>query len=408
MPQFTFRARSRAGGKLLIGDISAANVNAAADKLLRKGFIPSRIEARKSYLFDFLAKNFKSIGGLGLEKLIIFTTQLASLLKAGIPIVQIMDILSEQENKGYFRQVLADIKSRIEDGVSLNESMREYPLIFPETYTSMVIAGEISGTLDQTLERLVKLLERELETANRIREALRYPTIVAVSIITAVITLMTFVVPKFSTIFTNAKIELPLATRTLITLYGFLHGNWPLIFAAFALSTIFFYWLIKNGPWEGKWHYFILKVPITGAVITRIKFAQFCGILSCMVKSGIPILKAIDLSSNATANKYLETVFGEVGKSVQEGTGMTEPLRKRGELVPHAVIQMISAGEASGKLDEMLERIAGFFNKEAEREIKNLSAYIEPVMVFLLGSIILFIALSIFLPIWDLTKIVHP
>jgi len=390
------------------GDISATNINSAADKLLREGFIPSRIEARKRYLFDFFAKNFKSFGSLSPEKLIIFTTQLASLLKAGIPIVQTIDILSEQEDHSYFRQVLSDIKSKIEDGASLNESMREYPLIFPETYTSMVIAGEISGTLDQTLERLVKLLERELETANRIREALRYPKIVAVSIITAIITLMTFVVPKFSAIFTNAKIELPLATKTLITLYDFFHGNWLVIFGASALSIIIFYWLIKNGPWKGKWHYFILKAPVTGAVITRIKFAQFCGILSCLVKSGIPILKAIDLSSNATANKYLETVFVEVGTSVQEGTGMAEPLRKRGGLVPHAVIQMISAGEASGKLDEMLERIAGFFNKEAEREIKNLSAYIEPVMVFILGSIILFIALSIFLPIWDLTKIVHP
>ena len=406
MPQYRFKARARNDGEPLISEVTAIDRNEAADKLLRKGFIPSQIEIKRETPIDSVVKAYYSFTGPPLEDMVIFTVQLATLFRAGVPMIHILEELAGQEEEKRFKRALIKLRLRVEDGATLNESMRDFPEYFPETYTNIVLSGETSGRLDEALDRLVYLMERDLDTSNRVREVLRYPKIVLVSITSALVVLMTFVVPRFTKIFESARVALPTPTRILIEMNTLFQNYWEVAAVIVIIGYLILRRYIANGSGRRRYHYYLLRMPITGRVLTKIKFGQFCGVLGSLLKSGIPLLKAIDLASKATGNDYLAGIFLEMQNSVRDGSGLAEPMRNHKGIVPQIVGRMVAAGEASGRLDDMLEKAADYFNKESEKDIKKLSSYLEPAMVLLLGLILLFVALAIFLPIWDLTKIV--
>jgi type II secretory pathway component PulF len=406
MPQYTFKARARNDGEPLVSEVTAADLNEAADKLLRKGFIPSRIEIKRKTPVDSVVKAYYSLTSPPLEDMVIFTVQLATLFRAGVPMIHIFEELAGQEEEKRFKRALIKIRLRVEDGAPLNESMRDFPEYFSETYTNIVLSGETSGRLDEALDRLVYLMERDLETSNRVREVLRYPKIVSVSIISALAVLMTYVVPRFAKIFESARVALPTPTIILIEMNTLFQNYWEIALAVVIVGYLVLRRYIASGSGRKRYHHYLLKIPVTGKVLGKIKFGQFCGVLGSLLKSGIPVLRAIDLASSATGNDYLAGIFLEMKNSVRDGSGLAEPMRKHKGTVPPIVGRMVAAGEASGKLDDMLEKAADYFNRESEKDIKNLSSYLEPLMVLVLGLILLFVALAIFLPIWDLTKIV--
>ena len=387
------------------GDITAGSRNEAADMLMKSGFIPTAIgEKRGPSALSRLLAWFRRFDEVSSDELMLFTDRLRTLFSAGIPLVSCFDGLIEQAKSARFGSMLGEVKARVEEGAALHEAMRKHPDVFPETYVNMVMAGELSGTLDESLKRLVDMLEVQFATRNRIREVLRYPKVVVITLAAALVILMSFVVPRFVTIFERVKLDLPAPTKLLIAMNHLFVNYWPVGLLALAAAYLAFSRYITTDKGRYNWHHFILRAPIVGEVVLQITFAQFCHVLSNLLKSGVPILQSIAVAARSTGNSFLSSVFGKVADSVKEGEGMAGPLA-RFNIVPRLVIQMIAAGENSGSLDVMLLKVADFFTGEAERKIKRISTLIEPLLILALAGIVLFVAVSIFLPMWDMTKL---
>jgi len=411
LPVFVYKARSRSKTGTFEGEIEAPTKNDAAAKLFQQGYLPSSVEEKseKEGLSSLLnpAKLKGKFEKITIEDLILFTSQMSTLFKAGLPLMSIFDGLIEQATKTRLKHALTDIRAKVEDGATMSEAMQHYPDLFSGTFRSMVNAGEVSGTLDESLERVTHLMEREFETENRLKEVTRYPKIVVGAVTVAVTILMSFVVPKFITIFEKAKLDLPIPTKILVFINYLFQNYWYIGLLAVAGAYFAFTHYISTKRGRYKWHYYTLKIPVIGDVISKIKFGQFCNVMANLLKSGIPILDAIEVAAKAAGNDYLMTIFKKVEDSVREGSGMAEPMREY-DIIPKIVVQMIAAGEHSGALDDMLLKVAQYFNEDADRSIKKLSSLIEPVLIFVLGGIVLFLALAIFLPMWDMTKMARP
>jgi type II secretory pathway component PulF len=405
MATFIYKARTKTG-QITEGEIVAATKGEVGTLLMQRGFIPSSIEQKREAIkfsgFDFMDR----LETVKIDELIIFTSQFATLFRAGIPMVECLGGLVDQVDSKKFKRVLMDVKSRVEEGAQLNEAMKIHRDVFSETYINMIMAGEVSGTLDETLKRLTVMLESQFETANRIKEVLRYPKIVTGSITVAVSILMTLVVPKFIVIFEKARLQLPLPTRMLIAIsYGFQH-YWYIGIGAVVGVVVMFNRYIKTDIGRHQWHKFTLHAPIFGNIMLKLTLGQFCQVMASLLKSGVPILNAIEVAGRTAGNDYLNKIFLEVRESVRDGSGMAGPMSQH-KIMPTIVVQMIAAGESSGALDDMLMKVTDYFMAEADRKIKGLSSLIEPIMIFSLGGIVLFIALAIFLPMWDMTKMAH-
>lgn len=406
MPRYAYKARSY-GGLPQAGDVDAENKPAAARLIIGQGLVPSTIEEMREGGFVAPAVIRRRFDTVKLEDIVLFTSQLGTLFRAGIPLVDCLGGLIEQAASGPLRRALEAVRKSVMDGAALHEAMAQHPAIFSETSVNMVMAGELSGTLDESLTRLTRLLERQDAAAKQIAEVMRYPKIVASALFIAVTVLMIFVVPRFSEFFEKGRLALPLPTRILIaTSYGFQHywlaGIILVAAAAFAFNRY-------TGTEEGRhrWHGFILRAPVFGDIFLRLTMAQFCQALANLIRSGIPALQAIEVAGRTAGNVFLMKIFNEVAASVREGGGLAAPLARH-KVIPPIAVQMIAAGESSGALDEMLLKVADYFDREAERKIRLLSSLIEPVLIVMLGCIVLFVALAIFLPMCDMTKLAAP
>ncbi len=406
MPRYAYKARSH-GGTPQIGDVDADSMPAAARMLIGRGLVPSNIEEMReggSLAPAALRQRFDKVKP---EELVLFTTQLETLFRAGIPLVDCLSALIEQAGSGAFRRALEVVRRSVTDGAALHEAMAQHPAIFSETCVNMVMAGEISGMLDDSLNRLTRLLERQDAATKRIAEVMRYPKIVAGALFIAVTVLMIFVVPRFAEFFEKGKLALPLPTRILIAVsYGFQH-YWLAGVIMAAAAALAFRWYIGTEKGRRRWHEFILHAPVIGDIFVKLTMGQFCHSLANLIRSGVPALQAIEVAGRTAGNVFLVKIFDEVAASVREGSGLSAPLGRH-KLIPPIAVRMIAAGEGSGALDEMLMKVGDHFDREAERKIRLLSLLIEPALIVLLGGIVLFVALSIFLPMWDMTKLARP
>lgn len=401
--KFNYKARTKTG-LLKEGDITADSRDDAADMLIKSGFIPTSIGEKREPALARLRKFYPRHKEVSTDELILFTSRLRTLFAAGVPLVSCFDSLIEQVKSVLFKNLLGEIKSGVEEGASLNEAMRAHPTVFDETYLNMVMAGEHSGTLDESLGRLIEILEVRCRTENRIAQILRYPKIVVTTLAAALVILMSFVVPRFTAIFQKVDLELPLPTRILIAANNLFLNYWHVGLAALIVSWLAFRCYLSTEKGGYKWHHFVLRAPVIGEIVLQITFGQFCHVMSNLIKAGVPILQSIEIAARSSGNRYLVDVFGKVADSIKEGAGMAGSLG-RFNIVPRIVIQMIAAGENSGSLDGMLLKVADFFNKEAERKIERFATILEPFLIITLAGVVLFVALSIFLPMWDMTKL---
>lgn len=402
MPFFVYKARNRQG-QVLQGELEGESRAHVARRLISQNYIPSSIQEKKEE-FSINTFEFSDIfDSISIDDKIMFASQMSTLLRAGIPLISCFDGLIEQASSKKFRNVLTDVKERVEEGSPLNEAMRAYPKVFEDVFISMVMAGELSGNLDQTLERLTQILEKQYETKKKISEVTRYPKIVVGSLTVAVVVLMLFVVPNFINIFAKAKIELPMPTQILIALnYGF-QNYWYIILAVVGISVFMFKQFIKTEHGRYQYDAYILRAPIFGDILLKVAMAQFSVVLSGLIKSGVPIMQALSAAGRTAGNVYITDIIDEIVNDVREGSGLAGPIKNH-SIFPPLVSQMVAAGEASGALDEMLLKVAIYFDEQADRKIKNLSSLIEPIMMAALAGIVLFLAMAIFLPMWDMTK----
>ncbi|MFA6499720.1 MAG: type II secretion system F family protein [Desulfurivibrionaceae bacterium] len=414
MPIFRYEAINSAGR--IVSGTHAAEIMQEVENWLQKGGLsPVNIQV----LSEQQAAGVKATApatagptlrerlfGVTLEDKILFCRQLATLLAAGVSLIESFAILALQVSNPMLREIILAMTEEVESGASLSETVSRQPKAFNVLFYNIVKVGEETGSLDKAFAYLATLYENEKAIQERIKSATRYPKIVIFALTGAVFFLMSFVVPKFAKLFATAKIELPLATRILMGVSTFFADNTLGIVGA-ALALFISYRLALGAR---EFVYFrdrlLLKVPIFGPLATKIYMARFCRVFAVLTTSGIDIIKTLRLSTNALENMVLFQMVEEMTSEVEEGVSLHEAMAKH-KAIPPMVPQMVAVGEQSGRLDEMMTKVADYYDLESEYTIKNLSTLIEPVLLLVLGVMVGLMALAIFTPMWDMMKVVR-
>jgi type II secretory pathway component PulF len=403
MPNFKYKVRDR-NGQAITGVIDAPTLQVAGNRLYQQGYFPVMIEEEgKTGSLDIsnIWKRFKKVKA---EELIFFSQQLSTLYKAGLPLLAGLSSLAEQSENKKFKPVLETIGRQIEGGSTLFEAMSKYPDIFPHVYVNMVRAGEASGRLGESLDRFVALSERELKTQQRVKEATRYPKIVILSLVIAFAVLLTLVIPRFAQVFTRFNTPLPLPTRIMIWINYFFHTYWYVVLGALLIIPILLNHYISTKQGKYFWDKLKIRIPIFGPLFLKIALSRFAYTFVMLNRSGVPILQTLEITSTTIGNVVLSKSIGEISQMIKEGQRLIDAMKESGRFTP-LVLQMVSIGEVSGTLDEMLMRVSEYYDLEVDNAIKKLSTYIEPILTVLLAVVVLFLALAVFLPWWNMASL---
>lgn len=405
MPSFHYRARDKQGA-LITGFLDAPDSTQLEASLDKMGLIPISItsKAPSTGLIDNLNKLFQN--KVPQQEIILFSRQLATLFGAGVPLTRSLYTLERQIESPVFKAVVKKIREAVEGGGSFSGSLKAHPKVFPELYSNMVEAGEAGGILESVLDRLAFMLEKNAENRAKVKSATLYPKIVLGAIAMAVVVLMNFVVPKFAKLYATFKVELPLPTRILIILSDAFTSYWYI--AAFIAASFFFGLRFYLTTESGKYNRdkFSLKVPVFGPLLLKSVLSRFSRVLASLYKSGLPILQSLDIVSRAVENKLIEAEIKLIEDNVRAGKPISEPMSASRNFPP-MVVQMVTVGEDTGNLDEMLEKTAEYYDREVDATIRNLTTLLEPILLAFIFGIVLFLALAIFLPMWDILKIVR-
>lgn len=403
MPTFKYRARDRTG-KAIDGTIDAVNPQMAGDQLYRLGYFPISVEEVGEAISLDLSDIWRRFQRVNLEELNLFSQQLSTLYKAGLPLLTALVSLQEQTTNKKLKQVIEGICRQIEGGNTLFGAMSMYPDVFPGVYVNMVRAGETSGMLGESLDRFVTLAERESRTRQRLKEATRYPKIVILAVVIAFGVLIAFVIPRFADAFARFNTPLPLPTRMMIGINNLFKNYWYLALGAFFVVLILIRRYIKTEKGKLLWDRLKTEIPIFGPLFLKIALSRFTYTFVMLHQSGIPILQTLEITSTTINNISLSQSFEEISRKVGGGGSLAESMRESGRFTP-LVIQMISVGESSGTLDQMLTRVTDYYDLEVDNAIKKMSTYVEPFLTVFLGVVVLFLALAVFLPWWNMASL---
>ena len=386
-------------GKVIKGRLEIESPQKAIDYFHSQGSIVLSIKEIKAKKSEAMLK-----GKVKVDELVIFSRQLTTLVESGISIVSALEILTEQTTNLYFKRVISSILKDLKEGVSFSSALAKYPQVFSELYVSMVEAAEISGNLPQILERISLYLEKTSALKKKIIASLTYPAIVVMLAIGITSFLIFNIIPTFKGIFDMLGGKLPLPTFILINLADFLKNN--ILYIIVSLGAIFF--LLKKyiSTSKGKevYHKFLLNLPILGEIIRKIAIAKFSRTFSTLVKSGVSIVTALDIVGKTSGNKIVENAVLRAKQAIQEGVPISTPLQESG-IFPPMVVKMVAVGEKTGKLEEMLSKIAQFYETQTEAIISGLTSLIEPLVIGFLGIVVGGIVISLFLPIIRVTQL---
>jgi type IV pilus assembly protein PilC len=401
MPTYAFKGRNRLN-EMVVGEREAASPDELRNLLRREQIVMTHASEKGRVV------NIPKLGRrkkVGAKELAVFTRQFSVMIDAGLPLVQCLDILAEQQQNAFFKDVLRQVRQNVEEGATLYAALERHPKVFDSLYTHMVEAGETGGVLDLILQRLATLIEKVVKLKRSIVSASIYPAAVVVVAIAAIAVIMVVVIPQFEQIFIGLLGPgelLPLPTRIVMGISNFLAG-WgglglllALIGTAVALR---FYYKTEKGRWQID--SLLLKLPIFGSILRKIAVARFSRILSTLLSSGVPILQSLDITAKTAGNVVVEDAILKVRAGVERGENFVDPL-KATNVFPHMVGQMIGVGEQTGALDAMLGKIADFYEEEVDAAIADLLAMIEPVLIAFLGITIGSIVISMYLPLFTL------
>lgn len=402
MPNFRYKARDKYGA-LFVGTFETNGKEAVAGHLDSLGYIPVSIEEETpSVSLTELLSQFETITS---GDLIIFSRQLATLIGAGIPFMASFNALEEQTENPKLKKVINQVRREVEGGSTFADALAKHLKVFSSLYVSMVKAGETGGVLDEILNRLATLAEHEAETRARIKAATRYPKIVLVALVVAFGILVSFVIPKFAALYANFNAKLPLPTRIMIGINTAVHRFGLVILAAIALA-VFGFWKHINTP-AGRlwWDGFKLKIPIFGPIFMKSALSRFARVFGTLTRSGLPVLQTLEIVSETVGNVVIARIVDNIRDSARQGRGIVQPM-KVSKIFPPIVVQMVAVGEESGKMEEMLTKVSEYYDRDVDYAIKNLSSSLEPLLLVVIGGVILFLALAIFLPWWNLINVV--
>jgi len=402
MPRYRYKARNK-DGALQEGVQEAGRKEAVADQLSAMGLMPVLIEeASQGGLFAIDALQF--LKKVSHQDIIIFSRQLATLMSAGIPFIQSLNTLEKQSESKRLKSVISDIRRDVESGITFSEALARHPKVFSKLYVSMVRAGETAGIMDEVLTRLALLAEHDAETRNRVKTAVRYPMIVVVVIFAAFFFLVSFVIPKFVTIFAKLKTELPLPTRILININYVMTHYWYLIVLGVFGVVAGTAWYLRTPSGRWQWDKLKLKLPIFGVLFQKVALSRFARIFGAMQKSGLSMMLTLEIVGETVGNVVIARAVEDMRDSLRQGKGLREPMETSG-MFPPLVLQMVSVGEETGNIDTMLNKVSDYYDSDVEYTLRNLSSMIEPVLVVFIGGMVLFLALGIFLPMWNMLSL---
>jgi type II secretory pathway component PulF len=397
MAPFHYRAVGAAGASHR-GQVDAADLDHAIDLVRSLGLTPVHVEARSGARpaeIPLFRRRVKA------RDLILFTRQLETMLESGLPLLSALEILGEQATHPGLELAIDRVRADVEQGSTLTEAMRRQPHCFPEVFVNLIHAGEEGGLMAQMLDRIGSLYEYEEETERRMRAATFYPILIVCELAVAFLVLVKFVLPRFASLFRNLNAELPLPTRVLIGASDAFERWWiPLVLAAGAAAAGAVLWA-RTPEGRRKLDGYLLAAPIFGPILQKVALSRFARVLSALTEGGIPIVRALEISRGVVGNRVLEAEVDRMREGVLAGRGLTEPLRSS-RVVPPLVVKMLGVGEETGSIDRMLARVARYYDQDVDYAVKSLSTTIEPALLIVLGGAVLFTALAVFLPLWDL------
>jgi len=401
MPIFKWEGKTLKG-LIKKGEMEAPSEAAIRIHLRQQSIIPTKIKIK--------GKEFKiSLPGgkkVNQRSIAIFTRQLATMIDAGLPLVQSLDILSSQQDNKAFKNIIREIREDVEGGSTFAGALKKHPSTFDDLYTNLVVAGEEGGILDNILNRLSNYIEKAEALKKKVKSAMIYPAIIVSVAILVVIILMVFVIPVFETMFKSAGQSLPLPTLIVLTMSKIVKKYIVVIIPAAILFVFLFRKFYKTEAGKTLIDRLILKVPVFGMLLKKVAVARFARTLGTLVSSGVPILDGLLIVSRTAGNRTIETAIMSARASIREGETIAEPLG-RGGIFPPMVIQMISVGESTGALDSMLSKIADFYDDEVDVAVSNLTSLLEPFLMVFLGVVIGGVVIAMYLPIFQMASAVH-
>ncbi|MGA1843297.1 MAG: type II secretion system F family protein [bacterium] len=402
MPVFKYKGRTLQG-KEVEGEITGDSKELVMAELRRQAVIPTQVKKKPTEITI-------SIPGFGAKikekDRIVFTRQFATMIDAGLPLVQSLDILAQQTENPELAKTIKDIKMTVEGGSTFADALRKYPKVFDQLYVNMVEAGEAGGILDTILERLSGYMERALALKRKVKTAMTYPIVILVVAVVVVAGLLIFVIPQFADLFTSFGGTLPLPTRIVIALSDFL-GGWGGLIILITVITVFITVKRVNRTAKGKLFFdkVLLKSPVFGNLLQKVSIAKFTRTLGTLISSGVPLLDGMEITARTAGNKVIEHAIMSSRVSISEGKTIAEPLGET-KVFPPMVVQMISIGESTGALDTMLGKIADFYDEEVNTAVEALTSMLEPLLMIFLGGSVGFILIAMYMPIFGLANLI--
>lgn len=406
MPTFKYEMEGP-GGQMDTGTVQALSIADASAQLRATGGRIRHIaplQARQATFLDRL-RDFRVEFGPGLKDVRNFTSQLAVMIKAGINIRDALDGTAEQIDNPKFRRIVQQLKADVEAGKPFSEALARHPKVFSPLYVNMVRASELSGSFGNMLNRIAAYLSQKAETRSMVRGAMIYPTIIAVMAVVTTVFLLTFVLPRFTKIFAGKEALLPKPTLILMAISHFMRTRWYILVGAIVAVVTAFRLYINTTQGRINWDKLKLRLPLFRKMLRALYITRGLHTMGELISAGVPMLETLRITAEVSGNKIYQRVWMNVHNAVKEGEKIVTPLRQQ-KILPRNVVQMISAGEESGKLGEVLREVSEYYAKELRNTIKSVTSMIEPLMIVVMGIIVGFIAMSIILPIFKMSSLV--
>jgi type IV pilus assembly protein PilC len=401
MPSFSYVARDTASGREIRNTVEAATEQAAITALLNRNLLVVSIQER-------VTKKGRTSGGrVALQDLVMFTRQLATMVDAGLAMVQSLQALADQTTNKVMRDVIKDVCTRVEGGDSFSEALSKHPKVFNRLFICMVAAGEKGGLLAEILSRLATYLENTARLRRKVKSSMMYPVVVTVVAIGITIFLLVKVVPVFGDIFSSFGAKLPAPTQALITVSNAVRHYLILIIMGMGAAVYGWLYFLKTKQGREFWDAKRIKLPVFGHIAHKICLARFTRTFASLIRSGVPILEVMNIVSNTCGNVVMEKAIKTAAGDIERGESISTALAKH-PVFPSMILRMLSAGEQTGKIDSMMERISDFLDEEIETILSGLTALIEPMLIVFLGVVVGSIVICMFLPIFKMSEIVNP
>ena len=405
MPLFQYKGRNQRG-EAVRGHLEAISSDAVAAQLMNSGVIPIDIGVARvrEDIFTALRARLAASTRITLTDLSLFSRQMYTLLKAGVPIMQALRGLRESTQNPALAKVIASISESLDTGLDLTSALRRHPQVFSSLYVNMVQVGETTGSLQEVFLQIAVYLEREKDTRDRIKSATRYPIFVVAAIFIAIFIINLFVIPTFAKVYAGFKIELPLATKILIASSNFTVAYWPVIVMTVITAIFSIRYYVRTPEGRYRWHRMKLGIPVVGKVIYKATLGRFSRALAVMMKSGVPLVQGMTVVSRAVDKDYISDRIVQMRDGVERGETIARTAAATG-MFPSLVIQMISVGEDTGSVDDLMFNVAEYYEREVDYDIANLSTAIQPILIVFLSIMVFILALGVFLPMWDLVQV---